>query len=424
MNFTELTAQFAAAQTAESDHQHQHAITLYEQILQATVSQTDDPEIHNLRLKVRQRHGVILGRIGQPEAGLTSLCLLLNEAQTPLEAIDAHLRIGNQLILMGRYTEAYDHIRQALDDSEKNNYTLGRIRATIRLARLRQEQGRLEEAIPHFQVAFALAQQLNDPQQIWFAANQGAIAYLYMGQLDKAIQLFNTALEHAAAIGLDEQVTVLNNLGEVYQMFDLAKAYGYHQQALQMLEGKGMPFPEADLRRNMGVDLVQSGQVEAGIAFMVEALRLSRETQQPIVEVQVLYSLVLAELKRGDLTAAATYADALKKVSEAARLRSYQAYALYAAGLIARARGDNAAAEQAWQQALFQAHQNHQQTLLWQIHAQLAQISINPALAQVHNQIAAEVIHQMVDPIQDKALQQCFLNQPEIQAVITALTSP
>jgi hypothetical protein len=75
-------------------------------------------------------------------------------------------------------------------------------------------------------------------------------------------------------------------------------------------------------------------------------------------------------------------------------------------------------AEQLWQQGLFLAHEANRRMLLWQLHGALSRISNNPALKDVHNRIAAEVIQQIAFPIEDENLKQTFLNAPAVRDVL------
>ena len=71
-----------------------------------------------------------------------------------------------------------------------------------------------------------------------------------------------------------------------------------------------------------------------------------------------------------------------------------------------------------WQQTLFLAHEVNNRSLLWKTHGALAQNATSPDLAQVHRQIAADVIRQIAEPIKDTTLQQKFLSAPPIKAVL------
>jgi hypothetical protein len=107
----------------------------------------------------------------------------------------------------------------------------------------------------------------------------------------------------------------------------------------------------------------------------------------------------------------------LRTLAESRNSRTHLADAYHALGAYQQRSGNHSQAEQLWQQAIFLAHESDKRRLLWRLHADLANISTNPALTDVHRRIAAEVIHQMAYPIEDEALRQKFLNAPFIKAI-------
>ena len=137
---------------------------------------------------------------------------------------------------------------------------------------------------------------------------------------------------------------------------------------------------------------------------------------------QAIYSLALAEHARDNHTKAAEYGQRLYDLAEQSNARDFRAQAMHILGLCAQAEGDPVRAEQLWQQALFLAHETGQQTLLWQLHAALAEIAPNPALAGTHYRIAAEVLEQIIYPLEDESLRQTFLTAPPVKAVFEHLS--
>jgi tetratricopeptide (TPR) repeat protein len=201
----------------------------------------------------------------------------------------------------------------------------------------------------------------------------------------------------------------------------MRQALVYHEEALVLAQKLGLPLLLVDLWRNIGVESSYLGDGEAGIARLQQSLASSEALGEPHLLLQALYSLALAEHARGQVAAAAGHAQRLLDASRQGKARGHQAKARYALGLCAEAAGDNTMAEQRWQQALFLAHETGQQALLWQIHAGLARIAASPALANTHNRIAAEVIDQIVYPLEDEDLCQTFRQAAPVQAVLKQL---
>ena len=76
-----------------------------------------------------------------------------------------------------------------------------------------------------------------------------------------------------------------------------------------------------------------------------------------------------------------------------------------------------------WHRALFLAHETDRRTLLWQLHAGLAEIADNESLALVHYRIAGEVLRQMAEPIEDDSLRETFLNASPIKYILDKSSS-
>ena len=177
---------------------------------------------------------------------------------------------------------------------------------------------------------------------------------------------------------------------------------------------------EADLCRNLGLDLAQQQQWTESLAYLHRAHDLAEEIQSPNTCLNALYGLARVELARGESSGKA-YAHALLTVTKPGQSRWHQANGLYALGRFEQLAGNHATAEELWQRAIFLAHETENRMLLWQLHAALAQIAKLPNLAEVHNRIAAEVIQQIAEPFTDEALKAHFLAADPVAAVLNQL---
>jgi len=191
-----------------------------------------------------------------------------------------------------------------------------------------------------------------------------------------------------------------------------------HRRGLVLAGAADLPYLEADLARNLGVDLQLAGLVEEGVEQLYRSLKLSRQTNQPDVELQAMYSLAMAELQRGNLTEALALATQLMDRAEEHNNKGALAEALHALGHAQQQLGDLDAAQGYWQQALFLAHETGRRMLLWRLHATLAGSASSRELAGVHYQIAAQIIRQIANPIADQDLRQTFLTAEPVAAVL------
>lgn len=419
MKIATLKQLFDQANQAKQQHDVAAAIQFYTAVLDESDAKTDQAEEIEIRLSALRLRSMLQRRLGKQEAAMGSLQQMRQEARTPQQIAISIEWIGQQHSSMGQHDKAMGLHREALQLAETVNYTYGRALALQGFASTYFFLGRYEESLSHIEKALSLFRQIDNIEEKSRTWNLLGMLRHRQGQLDKSIAAFQEALALARNIGEWEIAITLTNLGESYQfLYDMQKALVYHQEALVLAEKINQPTMEVDLRRNLGVEMSYLGQTSEGIDSLRQSLRLSEVVGQPFLTYQVLYSLAQAEHGRGHIDKAEEYGQRLFDLAEQNNTRDFRAQAMHVLGLCAQGRDDLLTAEQFWQQALFLAHETGQQTLLWQLHAGLANIAPNPALAHTHYRIAAEVIEQIIYPIEDEDLRQTFRTAQPVKAVL------
>lgn len=428
MSPSEFSQRLQEAAGAAGGRDYTRAIELYTSVLGETNPQESDPKVKEIRLTALCERGRLLTLVGEQTAALAGYEQYYLEAGNSLHAVEALVLIGNQSAYMGQYEKAIETQEEALQLAEALNYTAGRARAIGGLGLVLNYMGRNEEALANLRKSLALFEQLGDKVEQVRSWNRIGVAHMELGEIDRAIHAFDLCSQLAPEAGLQDTtvwtavVNALNNLGECYQrLFDMEQALAYHEQALAMTREREVTPLEADLYRNLGVDLRFLDRIEEGLAYLRRALESAERNRRSDIMLQSLYSLARAEIEAGSAEAGLEYAHRLRDLASQNNLKGYQADGLHALGLYSRRQGDLVTAEQMWQQALFLAHEAGRRILLWQLHAGLAEISTNPALKDVHNRIAAEVIQQIAFPITDETLRQRFLDAPATRAILEAI---
>lgn len=285
----------------------------------------------------------------------------------------------------------------------------------------------LDEALGLYHQALAMYEALRDLASQLGVWTLIGLTHHYIGRLDKAIAGYEEALKLARHLQHPAVGMLLSNLGECYQdLFAMEQARTYHEQAVMAihslpLETDNLPSTLADVHRNLGVDLYYLGQIERGRGQLQRALSLLQEEDDLEVRLQTLYTFALVALEQRQLEDAWEHIQESLALAQQHELRVHTARAMYLTGLYQQQKGDLAAAQAAWQQSLFLAHETGQRVVLWQAHVALAEVTDNGALAAVHRQIAAEIIHQIAAPIVDEALRQTFLDASQVKQVLTAV---
>lgn len=418
-DISQLNQILQEAAKARDSQANEEALRLYTELINQTAGGADDPAVREIRLTALRENGRLHRLLGDQSTALACFQQYYMDAGRGEQAVDGLALLANQHNSMGNYDEALQASREALELTEALNYSTGRAAVFQALGRTYAHQGRTEEAIANMQKALALFQQMGNRTEAARTHNWMGVVFMEQGQIDRAIYSFRSALQEDPHVSDVLRSIILNNLGECYQyLFDFEQALAHHREALALIRQTRFTTPQDDLVRNLGVDLYRSGQVEEGIAHLSDALQMAETAGRQDVRMQVLDSLAVAELERDRPDAAMQYAQTLKIESERIKARHFQARALYDLGLCYQHLGEGVAAEQMWHQALFLAHETQQQGLIWRLHARLAQVVGIAPLAETHNRIAAEVIEQIVYPIEDNHLRQKFLSAPEVKAVL------
>ncbi len=415
--------QIEQARLATQDGRFWDAVDQYTEILANTDPQTSDPNVKNTRLVSLKERGDLLGELGEQIAALAAYEQYYLEAGTSQQAVEALVLIGIRSRGLGQYGRSVTACQEALDLSTALNYTPGRAKALVGLGGTYLLQGEVNLAINYLNQANALFEQLSDVYGQARSSNQIGIAYATTGHFHKAIQAFEKSLVLARQIerhsGL---VACLNNLGECYQLlFATDKALDCHQEGLTLAESAEFRLLEADLCRNLGLDLMQKERWSESLAYLQRAKTLAEEIRAPEIYFHTLYALARFHLAQGEAEGREYAQVLLESTTEPGRSRWHQANGLYVLGCYEQIVGNASSAEELWQRAIFLAHETENRVLLWQLHAALARIAQQPNLASVHNRIAAEVIQQIAEPFTDEALKAGFLGAEPVAAVLNQL---
>lgn len=394
----------------------------YDRILTFTSACTQETAVADIRMQALAAQSRLLILQEKYQDGLDLSESYYEEARDYAHQLPALLDIATSASRAGYYRRAVAACKDALRLARDAHDESGKAKALALLGSVYAATDRLEEAITYFQKAIVLCEKLKDmalQANVW---NRLGLAYQKRGKLDKAIHCHEQYLHLIEITSVDNptlKMIALNNLGENYLLlYHTQKAMHYFQEGLSLKEQAVRVDIISDLYRNQGVTLCYQYQVKAGLDSLYQALALSEQSNNVNLQLQTYYSLALAELQADNREQAFRFAQRLQQFAEDSDVRSQKAKALYALGLCAQQAGDEERAKELWEEALFLAHETRQRFLRWQLHAELAHVATTPGLRDVHLRIAAELIHQIADPIEDEELRQVFLLSPMVQPVL------
>lgn len=339
---------------------------------------------------------------------------------SPHQQAEALVGIGDCYRKMGKYGEAETAYRQALAESQPEEKSTCCIRAWSGLGALYWQQGRMEESLEVLdQAVRALRHNPSVFDEGVVMLNMG-VAHYYAGHLDQALKADQEALKCFRTLEDNHGVAVaLCNMGEVYQeLNDIQTALQVHREGLEAARRANVPPIELDIIRNIGVDLMLMGHCSEGMEHLERALAMASDMGDKDLYLQVLYSLGDAFLREGRVDRAMEIALKLEEEASAldSQLRLTRAKLLQ--GRIYLAQGERERATAMLQDTLANASDLPSRLLQWELHAALGRACQDPDVAGVHLKVAAEFIHQTVEPISDQALHSSFLRRPDVQVVL------
>lgn len=334
----------------------------------------------------------------------------------------ARVRLGELADFRGQYEEAEKLYQQALQEglTSQNLLVIGRARRGLGV--LYRRQGNTDAAINHLTQSLAAFRQAGE------AREQGRVL-TSLGRTRQARGEYQHALAaHHEAYTILESVNdrwrvvqALNDIGECHQaLYDIDNALSYHQRALQQAMETKADLLVPEIKRNLGVDLVEMGQYEQGLVYLQAALDGARDVGNMEHEALALYNLARAYLRHEDFDLAAQAVAALAHIAETLNADRYRALASFVRGELLYYQGDQAGAVAELNSAMLSAQTSVDRGTLWKLHATMSHVADNENIAAVHLTIAADFIRQTVEPLQDPHLKSCFVYAPPVLAVLQA----
>jgi tetratricopeptide (TPR) repeat protein len=409
-------AVYRQGRQAARDGDYQQAIKLYSDALDY---ENTEPVFQARVLEYRGECYWLLSDFDAADADYqASLQLSANDEQNAR----AIVRLAEVADFRGEYEKSNELYQQSLKSGVEGNFlwVIGRARRGLGI--LSRRHGNTEQAINHLTQALAAFRRLGD-------AREQARALTSLGRARHARGEYQTALSaHQEALTILESlndrwriVQALNDIGECHQsLYDTVNAYSYHERALRLANEYSADVIKPDIQRNLGIDLVEQGSFDEGLAYLQSALNGSRRIGYRDQEALVLYALARAYLRRSFVDQAEQAVALLNDVAEELDADRFRALAAFARGELLFHQGQQQEAIVELNGAMLAAQASVDRGVLWKLHATMAHVIDNENIAAVHLDIALEFIRQTAEPIKDPNLKACFVNAPPVLAVLHA----
>lgn len=327
-----------------------------------------------------------------------------------------HSRVEDYL---GNYETSASLADQAIQKAKEAGLTLELGIAKRVRADMYWKRGHTEKALALGQEAIRLLEHTGALDALAGAHVTIAAAYHASGQFYKAIEPLKQTARIVEQLGRRYELSIVySNLGETYaELYAMDKALEAHQNALELV---GIERASPDLIRNLGVDLLATGQINEGLAYLDAALERAQQINDPDMIAQVHYSMAEYYLKTSDLDAAEKHCDELHELAERLDSLRHKMRAMMISSAIAQQRGDHAKAQSLLIECSMTAQQSADRNTIWRTHAALYDLlhETMPPMASIHQRIAAEMMTTILTGIEDKELYETFINAPAVKSVL------
>jgi CHAT domain-containing protein len=203
------------------------------------------------------------------------------------------LRTSQQQLTETHYEQAYQTARQALTLSQRRGDKLRQVRAANLLAIASLYLGRANEALDYFkQTSLAAAEKGLGPLQTTALSRAGSLLML-SGRYADALFCFQQGLQSARQRkDRDDEARLLTKLGALYaETADYAKATEYLQTALKLVQAQADKAGVATILRKLVVVEKGRGALESALQYGERALALMRRPERSLAGMELLYHL-------------------------------------------------------------------------------------------------------------------------------------
>ena len=187
-----------------------------------------------------------------------------------------------------------------------------------------------------------LLEKVRDKEEKAKILGELGVIFYYLGELDKASEYYEKALELDEGLGIKEGIAKdLGNIGVVYQTRgELDKALEYYEKALKLNEELGKKEGMASQLGNIGVVYQTRGELDKALEYYEKALKLNEELGKKEGMASQLGNIgVVYGIKR-ELDNAVEYFEKALKLDEELGIKKRVAEDLGNIGIVYRIKGE------------------------------------------------------------------------------------
>lgn len=191
---------------------------------------------------------------------------------------------------LGRYPEARNTYRSALDEFRRNRDRAGESKALMGLGNSQFQLGQYAAALDSYQRSLELLRQEGDRvNEAAMLSNLGEVA-LVAGKDQQALGFLERSLLIARQLGhATAETHALQTLGRVHaRVGSYAEAVNHLQRALDLARASGQAAGEAEILSQLGSVYATLGDCREGLELQLQALRIVEDVGARPIEIQIL----------------------------------------------------------------------------------------------------------------------------------------
>ena len=329
------------AQAAQNRMDYEEAVALYARVLDKDQLGLDQRyEYLSNRAFCRTR----LGDFKNQRLDNQAMLQISRDLDDQTKEIAQLLALSDVSKNLGNVEGLIDYADQALSLIEEIGDLSKKSEALILIGEGKDRQGEFESGVKHFETALALAKETGNHRSEILALSQLAFASYRTGAFDEVGVYANQALSISREINeLILEARSLNLLGFSHSE-DPARVRDYYEMALNVYERARDRRGTALMNNNLGLLLGWVGLYDRGLAYLNEALRLSKAMGAVDIEANVHEGIGRLHFYKGDLDQAEHYYSLGLELLSKTESHGVRAGITFGSGMIAFQRGDHSAA--------------------------------------------------------------------------------
>ena len=232
----------------------------------------------NIQAQVLLRRAKLESETGNYTAALTHAQEMINTTQDLALQVAGMIEWGRVLARLARYTEASDHLTQALTLAESGRLAYLQADGLHTLGMIFSEQGNYALARNYLEQALAIRRGQPSLQGEGSALHALGNVAIFQADYERASEYYRNAISIFRQIGArPEECKTSNNLGTVaLYRGDYGQAAAYYAQALGIARETGGRRSESNALGNLGIVARYQGEYDQAISYTEQALAIDR----------------------------------------------------------------------------------------------------------------------------------------------------